>query len=267
LDAAAGISLSIPEYDLIWSKLGQGEMRYPLQVPSFGLANREQQDIHAVAAASLVDRSLLRDGALDDDLRELMSILVAPEITIDLVGMAGGVIRAVAASSAGGGVLAALDDERLWLWPIRDTALAPTIVDVLPANVPGIGHGIRVPLETLQQAVEPGQDDLALDPFADDSEFDHKRTLRRLGMSAEDAAILSALAESRTNTGQFGVSVAAGTGGEMHRSASVVPWFDTPQGRYLMSSDGAWLSITPAGFERITWRVSEIMEQFVKDWK
>ena len=55
--------------------------------------------------------------------------------------------------------------------------------------------------------------------------------------------------------GQFGVS----RGSE--RASTLVTWFDTHQGRYLMVSQGAWLSISPADNRRIEHRLAEVLSK------
>jgi hypothetical protein len=39
----------------------------------------------------------------------------------------------------------------------------------------------------------------------------------------------------------------------------MITWFDTSTGRYLMVHDGAWLSIAPAGADRIARRIDELL--------
>ena len=58
------------------------------------------------------------------------------------------------------------------------------------------------------------------------------------------------LASARVAGGQFGVTHAR------LRSGVVINWFDTHQGRYLMVRADGWLSLAPAGNDRIATRIN-----------
>jgi hypothetical protein len=66
------------------------------------------------------------------------------------------------------------------------------------------------------------------------------------------------LAEGRVRGGQFGVNVADRTG-RLRRGIPVVSWFDTAEGRYLMTNDGTTLVIAPADSARIAVRLHEVL--------
>jgi hypothetical protein len=65
------------------------------------------------------------------------------------------------------------------------------------------------------------------------------------------------LAEGRLRGGQFGVNVA--DGGRLRRGIPVVSWFDTAEGRYLMTNDGTTLIVAPADAARIAVRLHEVL--------
>lgn len=273
-----GFTLSELEYDLIWSDLGFAHdlMRYPVHVPSHGVTVAERDGLRADVYKSLQEREILRDGQLDPELIGLLTVLANPTLAVDLVGLAEVPLRAVAAHGpvghgaggahgtgghgAGDGVLATIEAGELRLWPIKDGTLVPPLMDLLPENGPGPGRSVSVPLDTLRR-VEAGPDpsDEPLSPWGDDSELDDVEALRRLGVAEADAGLVIKLADQRTHSGQFGVSVATRGGGPMRRAESVVSWFDTPQGRYLLSSDGSWITITPAGSDRLATRINEVI--------
>lgn len=130
---------------------------------------------------------------------------------------------------------------------IRPTALAMSAVGVLPPGEPGQQRAISVPADALAKALEEDEDD----PFGGDVEEDV--ALVKAGLSPQDAATVLELANTRRAGGQFGVS--RGT----RRATTIVTWFDTHQGRYLMVSAGSWLSIAPADNKRIEHRLADVV--------
>lgn len=264
----SGFTLSALEYDLIWSDLGFAHdlMRYPVHVPSHGVTVSERDGLRAQVYKSIQDRGIARDGQVDRDLAELLAILANPTLAVDLVGLTDVPLRAVAALGAGGGVLATIEADELRLRPLQDGTVVPTLMDLLPENGPGPGRSVSIPLETLRR-VESGSEDPSdepLSPWGDDAELDGADALRRLGVADADAGFVANLMDQRTHNGQFGVSVATRGGGPMRRADTVVSWYDTPQGRYLLSSDGTWLTITPAGPDRLATRIDEVIARLTR---
>jgi hypothetical protein len=72
-------------------------------------------------------------------------------------------------------------------------------------------------------------------------------------------AALGALAEARVRGGQFGVNMADPRSGELYRGIPVVSWFDTVDGRYLMTNDGDTLTVAPADAAVIAVRLHEVL--------
>ena len=258
-----GFVLSALEYDLIWSELELGPKRYPLEVPSHGHTMAERAALRAEALPAMVDGGLINDGKVNPDLADLLRLLDDPTTSIDLVGYSQRPMRAVAvAGPENAGLLATLDESGLAVQPIRDTALVSTIIAVLPPLPAGEGQSMSVPLEAMRKAaVEPDPEDFADDPFGSEAELSPTDLLVRNGVSGSDAKALSDLADSRVGGGQFGVAVATRPGGRLRRAESMVTWFDTPRGRYLMFGEGAWVSLAPAGPDRIAWRIEESLRQ------
>ena len=95
------------------------------------------------------------------------------------------------------------------------------------------------------------EDDEVADPFGGD--LDDETALERAGMPAADAAALVELAEDRRGGGQFGVSRGP------VRAPTLVTWFDTGRGRYLMTTENAWISIAPADDARIAQRLADVL--------
>jgi hypothetical protein len=233
-------------------------MCYPLDVPSNGRTMEERAEIRAKAVPGMVDGGLMVDGEISPELADMLRVLAEPQRLVDLIGFVRGPLRAVAALGATGAVLATVDEGGLEVRPIRDTALVSSIVGLLPQVPAGTGQSMSVPLEVLKTAsVAPDPEDFSADPFGNDEEMTETDLLVREGVSYSDAAALTELATTRTGGGQFGVSVASRPGARLTRAQSMVTWFDTPRGRYLMFSDGAWVSLAPGGPDRIAWRIEE----------
>jgi len=253
-----GFMLSALEYDLVWAELGLGQMRYPLEVQSHGRTMEERARLRSDNRKPMNDSGLLIDGEVDPELATMLRILANPTRLIDLVGFSRGMLRSVAALGYDGAVLATLTDRGLSVRPIRDTALVSSIVGVLPDLPAGEGQSMSVPLAAMRAAaVAPDPEDFGDDPFGGEVELTEADLLIKNGVSRSDAVALAELAEGRNGGGQFGVSVAGRRGAKMRRADSMVTWFDTRRGRYLMFSDGAWVSLAPAGPDRIAWRIEE----------
>lgn len=256
---STGFALADVEYDLVWSDLGLGEMPYPVAVTSHGRTMEERAEIRRQVYADLAERGLAKDGRVTAELEEALRALASPAVAIDLFAYRDGPCRALAAGGNGASALAMLDGDTLRLWPLRDTALVGAIVDVLPDYPAGTGQSMSAPLEALEAAAKADPDDFADDPWGggEDSET---QTLVRAGVSQLDALALLELANSRIGGGQFGVSV-AGRHGRNRRSESMLTWFDTPKGRYLMYTDGSWVTVAPAAPERLVWRLEETIKE------
>ncbi|CAM4186583.1 ESX secretion-associated protein EspG [Kibdelosporangium persicum] len=243
--------ISARELDFLWEHLELGRMPYPIDVPSNGATMQERDRMRAETLDPLIDRGLLR-GQLPD----LLRVLASPTMSVDTVGFADGPIRGLAASDGSQAVLATVYDDEVSIAAIRPTALARSIVELLPAGDPGTGNAISVPHQALQRAVDGESDD----PFGDD---DERGILVSNGVNEYDATALLELTERRIRGGQFGVNTTTratrARAGASTRSKTMVTWFDTATGRYLVVHDGTWVSIAPAGADRIANRIDELL--------
>ncbi|MGW5793664.1 ESX secretion-associated protein EspG [Saccharopolyspora sp. NPDC003752] len=244
---APDFALSAAEFDLVHGALGLGRVPFPLEVPSLGATMEERAELAADAFRSLSGRGYATGDQLDPRLADLLRLLHENDTSVDVVGHIGGPVQALAAVTGRAGVLAQLVAGELHLTEIRPTALAMAAVGVLPPNEPGPLRSISVRQDQLASALDEDDDD----PFGGD--LDEEVALARAGVPAQDAAALAELANTRRAGGQFGVS----RGSE--RASTLVTWFDTHQGRYLMVSQGAWLSISPADNRRIERRLAEVV--------
>ncbi len=239
--------LSAREFDFLWEHLELGRMPYPIDVPSNGATLEERAQLRAETMAGL---------RFDTRFTDLLRVLAAPTVSVDTVGFGDGPIRGLAATDGTFGTLVAIDGDTLSFAAIRPTSLATSIVEVLPPGEPGTGHAISLPQQAMQRAVD-GEDD---DPFGDSDEHS---ILISNGVSDQDATMLVELADRRIRGGQFGVTTTSRAtsvrAGARTRSKTMITWFDTSAGRYLMVHDGTWISIAPADAGRIVHRIDELL--------
>ncbi|MBP2322985.1 hypothetical protein JOF56_003370 [Kibdelosporangium banguiense] len=239
--------LSTREFDFLWEHLELGRMPYPLDVPSNGATLEERAEMRAETMAGL---------QFDARLANLLKVLAAPATSVDTVGFGDAPIRGLAATDGTQGVLVAIGGETLSFAAVRPTSLAWSIVEVLPEGEAGTGNAISLPYQAMQRAVN-GED---ADPFGDSDERD---ILMSNGVSGDDATMLVELAERRIRGGQFGVTTSSRAtsvrAGVRTRAKTMITWFDTSDGRYLMVHDGTWVSIAPADGERIAHRIEELL--------
>lgn len=250
--------LTAREFDFVWSHLGLAEMPYPVDVPSNGATVEERARLRAETFESLRFKGILHDGErVTPGLVDLLRVLAEPVTSVDTVGYGEGPIRGLAASDGTTGALVSLVDGVLAFAAIRPTALATSIVEVLPPGQAGSGMAFRVPRQALHKAASGEDED---DPFGGGDERD---ILMANGVNDEDATKLVELADRRVRGGQFGVTRTGRATrlrqGTRTRAKTMITWFDTGDGRYLMVQDGAWVSLAPADGTRIAHRIDELL--------
>lgn len=244
--------LSPREFDVLWHELRLGRMPYPLDVPSEGDTEQDRRVLRDRTLDDLRERGLADDQRLEEYLR----LLDDHEVSVDAVAGLDRTVRALAVASGSRAVLAIIDDDRVGLLAIRETGIAREIVRVLPDGEPGPGTAVNVRVETLREAValQEAEEDDSDDLWgAADDEMDDRAALQQAGLSSQDAKQFGELASNRVAGGQFGV-----TRGRQ-RSAVVINWFDTHQGRYLMVNSDGWLSLSPTDNDRIATRIDAVL--------
>ncbi|MEU7531771.1 ESX secretion-associated protein EspG [Saccharothrix sp. NPDC042600] len=239
------------QLDVLWHDLDLGRLPYPLDVPSGGATESERAELKAKVLAEY--------GEPSPKLTDLLRLLAEHTLSVDAVAHLDRPVRAVAASDGTRAVLAVIDSGKVGLLEIRPTALARSIVEVLPDGTAGPGTALSLRLETLTAAVALQQedgDDEDDDPWGGE-ELDDRAALQKAGLSREDAALVGELAVNRVAGGQFGVSV--GGGYRPTRAGTLITWFDTNQGRYLMVHEDGWLSLAPTDNDRIATRIDKVL--------
>ncbi|MFD0202017.1 MULTISPECIES: ESX secretion-associated protein EspG [Saccharothrix] len=240
------------ELDVLWDHLDLGRLPYPLDVPSLGDTEEERKRLREEVLAAYSEP--------DPRLVALLRLLGDHEVAVDAVAHVDRAVRAVAVSNGDRAALAVVDSGSIGVLEIRPTALARSIVEVLPDGAAGPGSALSLRLETLNAAValqDEQQDDEDDDPWGGGGELDEREALQKAGLSREDATVVSELAASRVAGGQFGVTV--GGGYRRDRAGALITWFDTNQGRYLMVHEDGWLSLAPTDNDRIATRIASVL--------
>jgi hypothetical protein len=232
-------TFSLSEFNVVWSALALGRLPFPLTA-RVGPPTAPER---AAVFEQLADRGLAIGSELRTEWVELLYVLARPDRSVDAVGR---IVRPLAATAATRGAVAVLalqDRGSVAVGPIRAGSLVESVVALLPAEPAGPGHPVEVPVATAQRLLA-----------------DARRTeLAGLADLPEaDAGLLLSLAEGRVRGGRFGVNVADATG-RLRRGIPVVSWFDTMEGRYLMTNDGSMLVIAPADSARIAVRLHEVL--------
>ncbi|HEY4457930.1 MAG TPA: ESX secretion-associated protein EspG [Pseudonocardiaceae bacterium] len=258
--ATRDIFLTNAEFDVVWSHLGLGPMPYPLAVLSVGFLPEERAAVVDKAWADLATDGLARGTEVAEDLAERLRLLAQPAISVDALGDIGSTLRALAVRDGNVAALAILTGEGLTLRSIRPTSLAGSITSLLPDAGPGPGHAFTFPQGVLRAILADGDDDD--DPFFGGDDHD---VLVRAGMSVGDARLLGELVASRRYGGQFGINTRRRSRGGMDRLPTLVTWFDTPSGRYLVVREQDWVSVTPTGSDRIATRIDQLLANAAGD--
>jgi hypothetical protein len=221
--------LSALEFDVVWEALRLGHTPVVLDIPSPGRTHTERRRLAAGAWTAMRHRGLVGAAGTEPGLGRLLRRLATPAARIELRAWGAVALRAVAAGGSEEGVLARRRGDSVIVAPC--TSLPAAIVRALPPAPAGPGQSIVVPTSTLGRAG-------GTTPAA--------RMLRRIDGRA-----------------QLGV-VVAGQWGAMRRSPSVLETLDAPRGRYLMTHDGGWTTITPADERRVRHRVGDLLARAVE---
>lgn len=247
------IVLSTVEVDVLCSHLEIGRLPYPLGVPSTGFRWDERAAVVEQAWDGLAARGLARGSTLDGDVADLLRLLGRPALGVDAVGDVGTPLRALAVREGPRAAAAMLTGAGLTMVGIRPTALVATLVDLLPYAEPGPGYGFNFPHHVLA-AIDSDDPDEEM-PFGGG---EHE-VLVRGGMSHGDARLLADLVGGRVRGGQFGITRWNRTRGGSVREPTLVTWFDTHAGRYLVVREQDWVSVAPAGTDRLAARVDQVL--------
>jgi hypothetical protein len=248
----AGYRLSLPAVDVLAQTLDVNLRQFPFDIPYFGEYQRDRVEIARQVFLDLGRRGLIRDGDVDPELTRALRTLSEYVITVGVMGTVDRTREIYARAAAAGetGVLAVKEGESLRVELIRPTALAVTLVGLLPPMDAAPGQSVTI-------AVPGGQhdsDDIMAPIHSVRTAGEHQLRLAE-----------SYLNRPRTGTGFFTVSGRDRRTG-LERQGGQVTWIDTDAGRYLAVSrppgeDGqARGTFSPADSTRLAQRLGELIE-------
>lgn len=245
-------SLSLAAADVLAQTLRVNIRQFPFDIPSVGTYQQDRIRIAKAVFLDLADRGLVRGGTIDPELVRAMRALSGYVITVAAMGTVEGGRRiyARAASTGETGVLAVREERGLRLELIRPTALAGTVVGLLPKADAGPGQSVTL------TSPAPAQGREEVDLFADVRPSNGSEHQLRIAASY--------LHRPRTGTGVFVVN-GRDRGGRETRGGGLT-WMDTDAGRYLTLSrppgeDGQIRStFSPADSARMSHALGELIE-------
>jgi hypothetical protein len=224
--------LSPVALDFLWESLATGEPPYPLEVRSHGTTMDERRTLrHRVLDDLRAQRMLDPNGRLSPEVEDGLTLLAQAPQSIDAVH------ENVAALAVGDGtraLLAVQNEQGLTLTPIDPTALASSVVALLPPHPRGTERSITFPAPEMSSPRSP-----------------------------KDHEVLKTLAEQpKLRVGQLAANARNPMIGR--RRAPVLSWFDTSMGRYLTytkkGGDGTdWITIAPADTATLRHRLGELL--------
>jgi hypothetical protein len=251
----AGYTLSLPAVDVLAQTLNVNLRQFPFDIPYFGEYERDRQRIAREVFVDLGRQGLIRGRDIDPLLTRALRTLSEYVITVSAMGTVekSRTIYARAAAAGETGVLAVKEGESLRLELIRPTALATTLVGLLPVMESGPGQSV-----TITQAATDDEHDSYMGPVH------ANRTANEQALRLAE----SYLVRPRTGTGLFTVSGRDRRTGK-ERQAGHLTWIDTDDGRYLAlvrppGEDGQSRStFSPADPVRLTHQLGELIESVV----
>ncbi|AHH93838.1 ESX secretion-associated protein EspG [Kutzneria viridogrisea] len=243
--------LPLAAFDILWADLRLGSVPYPFEVPSHGETLDERARIRGAVYADLQERRLVTDRQLDPDLEDALRLLRRPYLQLDTISTVdnaqGVMLRAAAVAHGQRAVLAVQQDRAIRLDYIRDTAMAASLVGLLPPTPAAPGEPVSLPAA---QVAAPGQ---RVNGWAEPG-----------GSSAteQQQALSAILASPVLRLGQI-----AGATFDQQGNARRLPglsWFDTEAGRYVgvlgRGRDGQqWATVAPADGNRLVHRLGEMI--------
>lgn len=248
-------SLSHLEFDVVWELLGAAERPYPITVSSFGATTDERATLRDQVLRDLVDRGLHDGRELHPLLEDLLNLLVRNTFTVDgQISLVHEHLRVLAAGRGERGSLCVQTDGEVRLDRVRGTNVVDSVIALLPEEKPGPGTPVTLPSVLFSEAAQA---------FASGGYLGFERTLGVGGITGRDLRVLSTLVESgRHGGGQLAANSVDRVG--RHARSSVINWFDTDAGRYVVHTerrrDGVeWLTFAPGDSSRVAQRLTELV--------
>ncbi|AHH95586.1 ESX secretion-associated protein EspG [Kutzneria viridogrisea] len=250
------VNLSLAAFDVLWEDLRLGSPPYPFEVPSHGQTHDERARIRIAVHADLEQREITYRGQVAPEVAAALTLLARPHLQLDTIStldvQAGdqGMLRASAVAGGRTAVLAVQEGTQLRLEATRDTALAASLVALLPPTHAGPGQPVSLPARLVGSPVEQG----AVGAVT-------RRTAAAL--SREQQKALAAMMEPTVlRLGQIGVALYDERG--KARRLAGLSWFDNSAGRYFSVVDRGrdgqdWATVSPGDGNRIVYRLGEMI--------
>jgi hypothetical protein len=247
-------TLSLRAADVLAQTLDVNIRQFPFEIPYFGEYERDRQRIAREVFVDLSRQGLVQGGDIDPQLTRALRTLSEYVITVAVMGTVDKTRKIYARAAAAGesGVLAVKEGETLRLELIRPTALAVTLVGLLPKMESGPGQSVTITMPSTGD--QHGTDEILAPVHA-------TRTADAQAMRLAE----SYLSRPRTGTGLFSVSGRDRRTGR-ERQGGHLTWIDTEDGRYLAlarppGDDGQVRStFSPADHVRLTHQLGELIE-------
>ena len=254
--------LSRLEFDLCWERLGLGEFPTILAINSHGDLLDERRALHREAWNSLEDKGYTDRGELDGALAGWLRMLARPEREVDArlrLDPSGPRVRALAAGVGRYAVLAVLTADELTLREIDASALARSVVTLLPEHATPRARSVSLPAEVLDHAAAR----------AGESSNRMENLLVDARIPRPDAHLVASVLGTVVRMGQFGAACRErrhGGLGPRRRGPYAVSFYDTPDGRWQFtrraSGDGReWSTLAPADHGRLIHAVTELLSR------
>jgi hypothetical protein len=234
--------LSAVEFDVVWRGLGLGAPPVVLRLPSPGRTHTQRRQIETQVWTALRDRGLA--AANGSQLGQLLGLLATPAPRVEVRAWGASTCRALVA----GGVVARRHADVVVLTPC--TAVADTVIGVLPVGRPGPGRAASVPDAVLTAALRrPSAAGLRADLVA-------------RGVDPVEAGLVARMLHAVAGRAQ--IAVAGPDRWGIVRRSGILEVLDGPAGRYLLTrchgGDGTcWATVAPVDDRRLRRRVEELV--------
>lgn len=254
-------NLSLAAFDMLWEEQRLGSPPYPFEVPSLGETLDDRARIRSAVHADLEQREIIVRGRLDPRVAAALHLLARPQIQLDTISTVdfqqgavtqGSMLYAVAAARGRDAVLAVQDGLMLRLEETRDTALAASLVGLLPPTPAGPGEPVSLPANLVGSPVPSG---------GPSPQVVTRRTAASLSRDQQKA--LAAMMDPPVlRLGQIGVGL-YDQRGQVRRLPGLA-WFDNAAGRYFSvvarGRDGQdWATVSPGDGTRMVYRLGEMI--------
>jgi hypothetical protein len=231
------------ELDFLWEALGGGDLPFPLTLKQHGETEGHRSMLRRDTMTALAARHLVSmTGRLDDELSDLLTVLMRPDMAIDSLFLpddrADQTVAAFAGRVGDNALIAMQSDRGLELRPVRADAMAGELIAMLPAERRGTETSVSLPA----------------------GEFTIVGVRRRASSDSEQHSrdvAYRLLAERNVRYGEFAVSARDQLRGTMVRTP-VLSWSDKSSGRYISYVRNGWRTIAPADAGMIRHQLAEM---------